>query len=126
MGPKRRCSAARLRSKQNRPAVEVPVLCLMAETRIRILAVSRDSDEGIIVTFSDGTSDGFVTEELLELRPHRPPVQKRRVHSKSVTIRNANALNDSTLIIELSDGRSMALTVDQILALNLPTLPSVG
>ncbi len=43
--------------------------------------------------------------------------------AKSVKIRLASALNDSTLIVELSDGRSLALTVTQILALNLPTLP---
>lgn len=43
--------------------------------------------------------------------------------AKPVKIRLANALNDSMLIVELSDGRSVALTVKQILALNLPVLP---
>jgi len=43
--------------------------------------------------------------------------------AKPLTIRIANALNDSTVIIELSDGRAMALTVKQMLALNLPVLP---
>jgi hypothetical protein len=40
-----------------------------------ILAVELDGADGLIVTFSDGTSDGYVAEELLELRPHRPPVR---------------------------------------------------
>jgi hypothetical protein len=43
--------------------------------------------------------------------------------AKPVKLSNASALNDSTLIIELSDGRSFALTIKQILALNLPVLP---
>jgi hypothetical protein len=34
-------------------------------------AVERDGTDGIIVTFSDGTTDAFVVEELLELRPNR-------------------------------------------------------
>jgi hypothetical protein len=45
----------------------------MAEP-IRILTVERDGDDGLLVTFSDGTIAGYVTEELLELRPHREPV----------------------------------------------------
>ena len=43
-------------------------------TPIRILTVEREDDFGLIVTFSDGTSDGYVIEELLKLRPHRQPV----------------------------------------------------
>jgi len=38
---------------------------------IRILSVERDGDDGLIVTFSDGTTAGYVLEELLELRPQR-------------------------------------------------------
>jgi hypothetical protein len=45
--------------------------------------------------------------------------------AKPVKITNAGVLNDSTLIIELSDGRSMVLTVKQILALDLPVLPNI-
>jgi hypothetical protein len=44
----------------------------MAEP-IEILTVERDGDDGLIVTFSDGTTAGYVTEELLELRPFREP-----------------------------------------------------
>lgn len=40
---------------------------------IEILTVERDGEDGLIVTFSDGTSAGYVIEELLELRPFRQP-----------------------------------------------------
>jgi hypothetical protein len=38
---------------------------------IRILTVEPDGDDGLIVTFSDGTTAGYVVEELLDLRPCR-------------------------------------------------------
>ena len=41
---------------------------------IQILSVERDGEDGLIVTFSDGTIAGYVTEELLELRPFRKPL----------------------------------------------------
>jgi hypothetical protein len=40
-------------------------------TDIHILEVEKDGDDGLIVTFSDGTIGGCVVEELLELRPVR-------------------------------------------------------
>jgi hypothetical protein len=46
----------------------------MAEP-IRILTVELEGDDGLIVTFSDGTTAGYVTEELLELRPFREPTE---------------------------------------------------
>ena len=46
---------------------------------IRILAVEREGDDGLIVTFSDGTTAGYVTEELLELRPFREPMEHREL-----------------------------------------------
>jgi hypothetical protein len=49
------------------------------DTLIRILSVEREDDSGVIVTFSDGTSDGYVVEELLELRPHRQPTKYLRL-----------------------------------------------
>jgi hypothetical protein len=42
----------------------------------RILKVEMDSDDGLIVTFSDGTRAGYVVEELLLLRPHREAVRE--------------------------------------------------
>jgi hypothetical protein len=45
----------------------------MAEP-IRVLTAELDGEDGLIVTFSDGTTDGYVAEELLELRPFREPI----------------------------------------------------
>ena len=45
----------------------------MAEP-IQILTAERDGEDGLLVTFSDGTTAGYVTEELLELRPFREPL----------------------------------------------------
>jgi hypothetical protein len=42
----------------------------MAES-IQILTVEKDDDDGLLVNFSDGTTAGYVAEELLELRPQR-------------------------------------------------------
>ncbi|MGB6690475.1 MAG: hypothetical protein WBE76_21785 [Terracidiphilus sp.] len=49
----------------------------MAET-IWILTVERDGDDGLIVTFSDGTTGAYVVEELLELRPIRERVKTKK------------------------------------------------
>jgi hypothetical protein len=40
---------------------------------IRILTVELEGEDGLVVTFSDGTTAGYVIEELLELRPFREP-----------------------------------------------------
>ena len=42
----------------------------MAES-IQVLTVAKDEDDGLIVNFTDGTTAGYVAEELLKLRPHR-------------------------------------------------------
>lgn len=41
------------------------------KAEIEMLAVELDGRDGLLVTFSDGTTGGYVTEELLELRPVR-------------------------------------------------------
>jgi len=38
---------------------------------IRIVTAEPDGDDGVIVTFSDGSTAGYVVEELLDLRPCR-------------------------------------------------------
>jgi hypothetical protein len=43
---------------------------------VTILGVEKDGEDGIIVTFSDGTTGGYVAEELLFLRPIREAVAK--------------------------------------------------
>jgi hypothetical protein len=44
--------------------------------QIRIVTVERDSDDGLVVTFSDGTTGAYVVEELIELRPARELIRK--------------------------------------------------
>jgi hypothetical protein len=46
---------------------------------IQILAVELDGPDGLIATFSDGTTGGYVVEELLELRPVRERVKIKKV-----------------------------------------------
>ena len=43
---------------------------------IQILNVEKDGEDGLAVTFSDGTIGGYVVEELLLLRPIREAVEK--------------------------------------------------
>ena len=43
---------------------------------IHILKVEKDGEDGLIVTFSDGTIGGYVVEELLLLRPIREAVKE--------------------------------------------------
>jgi hypothetical protein len=40
---------------------------------IRMLSAELEGDDGLVVTFSNGTTAGYVVEELLDLRPHREP-----------------------------------------------------
>jgi hypothetical protein len=60
---------------------------------IHILMVEQDGKDGLIVTFSDGTTCGYVVEELLELRPIRekvketPPVHRKAIsHPRSIAV----------------------------------------
>lgn len=57
------------------PAWKGDTFCAMAP-EIRILKVEQDGEDGLLVTFSDGTIGGYVVEELLELRPIREAVKK--------------------------------------------------
>jgi len=51
----------------------------------RIVTVERDGDDGIFVTFSDGTTAGYVIEELLEMRRYREQTHDpRHLPSKPV------------------------------------------
>jgi hypothetical protein len=49
------------------------------------LTTERDGDDGLIVTFSDGTTGAYVVEELLQLRPFRER-EKTKAHRKSGTV----------------------------------------
>lgn len=46
---------------------------------IQILAVELDGQDGLLVTFSDGTTGGYVIEELLGLRPIRERLKINRL-----------------------------------------------
>ena len=48
---------------------------------IHLLAVELDGHDGLIATFSDGTTDGYVIEELLKLRPVREGVKTKKIHN---------------------------------------------
>ena len=60
----------------------VPSGCILALMRdgMRLLAVELDGDEGLLVTFSDGTIGGYVIEELLALRPYRERLGNKSIH----------------------------------------------
>lgn len=54
-------------------------------SEIHLLAVELDGRDGLIATFSDGTTGGYVIEELLELRPVRERVKtKKNQHTPKV------------------------------------------
>ena len=65
------------------PASQLAILLNM-DTTTHILTVDKDSHDGVIVTFSDGTAAGYVVEELLMLRPVR-----ERAYSASKTVQRA-------------------------------------
>jgi hypothetical protein len=44
--------------------------------KTNILKVEKDGEDGLIVMFSDGTTAGYVVEELLLLRPVRQRVEE--------------------------------------------------
>jgi hypothetical protein len=46
---------------------------------IQMLAVELDGKDGLLVTFSDGTTGGYVIEELLQLRPVRERMKVKKL-----------------------------------------------
>ncbi len=50
---------------------------------IRMLTTEFDGDDGLIVTFSDGTTGAYVVEELLELRPVRERMKTEKTKGPS-------------------------------------------
>jgi hypothetical protein len=58
-------------------AAQTGKLLVMTEPT-HILSAERDDGDGLIVTFSDGTTAGYVVEELLELRPYRESVKESK------------------------------------------------
>jgi hypothetical protein len=58
--------------------------------KTRIVKVEMDGEDGIIVTFSDGTIGGYVIEELLMLRPARERVEEPLRSYRPATIASEN------------------------------------
>jgi hypothetical protein len=56
-------------------AGQIGILSAMDE-KVHIVKVEKDSQDGLLVTFSDGTIGGYVVEELLLLRPIRERVEE--------------------------------------------------
>jgi hypothetical protein len=52
----------------------------------RILTTEPDGDDGLIVSFSDGTTGAYVVEELLELRPVRERVKTEKIKKASSAV----------------------------------------
>jgi hypothetical protein len=48
---------------------------------IHVLTTERDGDDGLIVTFSDGTTGAYVVEEPLELRPFRERIETKKTQN---------------------------------------------
>ena len=57
------------------------------KNEIQMLAVELDGLDGLMVTFSDGTTGGYVIEELLELRPIRERVKIKKTIPKSPNVK---------------------------------------
>jgi hypothetical protein len=64
-------------SEQSAPAATCHSLRMNGE--IHMLAVELDGSDGLVVTFSDGTTGGYVIEELLGLRPVRERLKINRL-----------------------------------------------
>ena len=54
------------------------------DEQIQILNVERYGADGLILIFSDRTTAGYITEELLELRPFREPVESKRSDAAAI------------------------------------------
>jgi hypothetical protein len=82
----------RLSNKGQLAAWQGDILFAMGED-LRILKVEKDCDDGLIVTFSDGTRAGYVVEELLLLRPRRERVEEPQKSDRLFTIASVITLN---------------------------------
>lgn len=48
-----------------------------------IIEVSKDGSDGVLVTFSDDTTAGYIAEELLGLRPIREKLHLKQLDEHS-------------------------------------------
>jgi hypothetical protein len=54
--------------------------------KTNILKVEKNGEDGLIVTFSDGTTAGYIVEELLLLGPRRKRVEEPPKSDRPPTI----------------------------------------
>lgn len=71
-------------SNSEQPAI--PSMCNSPRmsVEVHVLAVELDGNDGLIVTFSDGTTGGYVVEELLQLRPIRERVKIKKTQQSKI------------------------------------------
>jgi hypothetical protein len=49
------------------------------KVEIQLKTVELDGNDGLVATFSDGTTGAYVVEELLELRPYRERTKTKKI-----------------------------------------------
>jgi hypothetical protein len=80
-----------------------------------ILKVEKDSHDGLIVTFSDGTTAGYVVEELLLLRPLRElahePVKQNPPQTKQRDVNDGRLLTETVSLSKVPTGGNGRMNV---------------
>jgi len=71
---------------------------------IYVIDFKIDGRDGLIVRFSEGTSDAYTVEELLELRPHREPVRPPPIALKASISRPMDSQRESGAPTERAPG----------------------
>jgi hypothetical protein len=67
-------------------ALQWVILFAMTDKTTHILKAEKDGEDDLIVMFSDGTTAGYVVEELLLLRPRRERVEEPLKSDRPATI----------------------------------------
>jgi hypothetical protein len=59
----------------------IPFLCRFTgmKVEIKLKTVELDGNDGLVATFSDGTTGAYVVEELLEMRPFRERTKIKKI-----------------------------------------------
>ena len=59
---------------------------------LQILTVEKDGGDGVLVTFSDGTTAGYIAEEFASLRPFREKIEVPGAAESGEGVRNKKNL----------------------------------
>jgi CheY-like chemotaxis protein len=88
-------------SNLEQPAIPFMRRVLGMRGEIQILAAELDGGpDGLIVTFSDGTTGGYVAEELLQLRPVREPVKIKKITQMRATKLRILVVDDEEIVAD--------------------------